>query len=124
MQKMSVKCGSQHHRNKMETYSDKIQQVVISNERSILVLTANNVHVTVRDIVSDEGKLKSWSTLQNNNLTGAEYFVLMSIFDAIPLEWQTLLKDMSNYPPRNNESHDNILPTSSKEVYRDLIRKT
>ena len=42
--------------------------------------------LTVRDISSDEGKLKSWSTLQNNNLTGAEYFVLMSVFDAIPLE--------------------------------------
>ena len=48
--------------------------------------------LTVRNILSDEGKLKSWSTLQNNNLTGAEYLVLMSVFDAIPLEWKTLLK--------------------------------
>ena len=76
--------------------------------------------LTVRDIVSDEGKLKSWSTLQNNNLTGAEYFVLMSVFDAIPLEWKTLLKDTSNDLSRNNEGHDNTLPTSSKEVYWDL----
>ena len=52
--------------------------------------------LTVRDTVSDESKLNSWSTLQNNNLTGAEYFVLMSVFDAIPLEWKTLLKDTSN----------------------------
>ena len=64
--------------------------------------------LTVRDIVSDEGKLKSWSTLQNNNLT---------------LEWKTLLKDTSNDLSRNNESHDNTLPTSSKEVYWDLVRK-
>ena len=55
--------------------------------------------LTVRDIVSDEGKLKSWSTLQNNNLTGAEYFVL--VFNAIPLEWKTLLKDTSNDLSRN-----------------------
>ena len=80
--------------------------------------------LTVRDILSDEGKLKSWSTLQNNNLTGAEYFVLMSVFDATPLEWKTLLKDMLNNLPRNNECHDNTFPTSSKEVYWDLIRKT
>ena len=79
--------------------------------------------LTVRDILSDEGKLKSWSTLQNNNLTGAEYFVLMSVFDTISLEWKTLLKDMLNNLPRNNECHDNTFPTSSKEVYWDLIRK-
>ena len=79
--------------------------------------------LTMRDILSDEGKLKSWSTLQNKNLTSAEYFVLMSVFDAIPLEWKTLLKDMPNNPPRNNECHDNTFLTSSKEVYWDLIRK-
>ena len=73
--------------------------------------------LTVRDIVSDEGKFKSWSTLQNNNLTSAEYFVLMSVFDAIPLEWKTRLKDMPNDLPRNNECHDNTLPISSKELY-------
>ena len=71
----------------------------------------------MRDIVSDEGKFKSWSTLQNNNLTSAEYFVLMSVFDAISLEWKTRLKDMPNDLPRNNECHDNTLPTSSKELY-------
>ena len=79
--------------------------------------------LTVRDIVSDEGKLKSWSTLQNKNLTGAEYFALMSVFDSIPLELKTFLKDTSNDMSRKNESHDNTLPTSSKEVYWDLIRK-
>ena len=79
--------------------------------------------LTVRDILSDEGKLKTWSTLQNINLTGAEYFVLMSGFDAIPLEWKTLLQGMPNNPPRNNKCHDNTFPTSSKEVYLDLIRK-
>ena len=79
--------------------------------------------LTVRDTLSDEGKLKSWGTLQNYNLTGAEYFVLMSVFDAIPLEWKTLLKDMPNNLLRNNECHDNTFPTSSKEVYWDLIRK-
>ena len=79
--------------------------------------------LTVHDILSDKGKLKSWSTLQNNNLTGAEYFVLMSVFDAIRLEWKTLLKDMLNNLPRNNECHANTFPTYSKEVYWDLVRK-
>ena len=41
--------------------------------------------LTVRDILSDEGKLKSWGTLQSYNLTGAGYSVLMSVFDAFPL---------------------------------------
>ena len=72
--------------------------------------------LTARDILSDEGKLKSWSTLQNKDLTGAEYFVLMSVFDVIPLEWKTLLKDMPNNLPRNNECHDNTFAVSSKEV--------
>ena len=40
-----------------------------------------------------------------------------------PLEWKILLKDMANDLPRNNECYDNTLPTSSKEVYWDLIRK-
>ena len=79
--------------------------------------------LTVRDILSDEGKLKSWSALQSKHLTGAEYFVLMSVFDAIPLEWKTLLKDMPSNPPRNNECRDNTFPTSSKEVYWDPISK-
>ena len=47
--------------------------------------------LTVHDILSDEGKLKSWCTLQNKNLTVAEYFVLVSVFDTIPFEWKTLL---------------------------------
>ena len=75
------------------------------------------------DILSDEGKLKSWGTLQSYNLTGAEYSVFMSVFDAFPLEWKTLSKDMPNNLLRNNECHDNTFPTSSKEVYWDLIRK-
>ena len=81
-------------------------------------------YLTVRDLLTHEGKLKSWGTLQNYNLIGAEYFVLMRVFDAIPLEWKTLLKDMPNNLLRNNEYHDNTFPTSSKEVYWDLIRKT
>ena len=76
-----------------------------------------------QDILSDEGKLKSWGTLQSYNLTGTEYSVLMSVFDAFPLEWKTLSKDMPNNLLRNNECHDNTFPTSSKEVYWDLIRK-
>ena len=48
---------------------------------------------------------------------------MWSVFDSIPFEWKTLLKDMSYDLARNSESHDNTLPTSSKEVYWDLIRK-
>ena len=69
--------------------------------------------LTVRDLLTDEGKLKSWGTLQNCNLTAAEYFVLMSVFDAIPLEWKTLLKNMPNNLLRDNECHDKTFPTFS-----------
>ena len=31
------------------------------------------------------------------------------------------MTDMPNNPPRNNECHDNTFPTSSKELYWDLI---
>ena len=92
-----------------ECLSDVLRQIIWNNKficingrplfrRKVL----KKGFLTVRDIVSDEGKLKSWSTLQNNNLTGAKYFVLMSVFNAIPLEWKTLLKDTSNDLSRNN----------------------
>ena len=77
--------------------------------------------LTVRDILSGEGKLKSWSTLQNKNLTGAKYLSLWVSLTLSHKSGRPFLKAMPNNPPRKNECRDNTFPTSSKEVYWDLI---
>ena len=51
------------------------------------------------DILTDSGRMKSCRTLQNQNVTGAEFFVLMSVFNSIPSEWKTLLRDMPSTLP-------------------------
>lgn len=50
----------------------------------------------------DYGEMKSWRILQNN-VIGAEYFVLMSVFDSIPLEWKIVLRDIPNSLPKFHE---------------------
>ena len=49
--------------------------------------------------LTDYGEMKSWRILQNN-VIGAEYFVLMSVFDSIPLEWKIVLTDIPNSLPK------------------------
>ena len=44
------------------------------------------------DLLNDTGKLKTWDVLKNKNITMAEYFLLMSVVDTIPLKWKTILK--------------------------------
>ena len=55
--------------------------------------------LTVSDILTDSGRMKLCRTLQNQNVTGAEFFVLMSVFNSIPSEWKTLLRDMPSTLP-------------------------
>ena len=102
-------CSGKEFSRRRSELGDKINTVrktIIKHQKGFL---------TVRDILSDEGKLKSWGTLQSYNATGAEYSVLTSVFDAFPLEWKTLSKDTPNNLLRNTECHDNTFPTSSEE---------
>ena len=41
---------------------------------------------SVSDLLTESGKMKSWSTLQNHNVTGAEYFILYFIRVEDPLK--------------------------------------
>ena len=80
--------------------------------------------VKVRDIVTSGGKLKLWSTLENKNVTNSEYFLLMSIFDAIPVDWKSFLREE---PSVQGLSSDNdtrtTFPKSSKSIYWELINR-
>ena len=79
--------------------------------------------LTVSDILTDSGRMKSCRTLQNQNVTGAEYFVLMSVFDSIPSEWKTLLRDMPSTLPEAHELQYSIFPSCSRNLYWQLIKK-
>ena len=72
------------------------------------------------DVLSDEGKLQSWNTLENKNLTASEYFLLISVFHSIPPEWKNLLKGQLQNPiVKNNISQDAL----SRVLYWNLINK-
>ena len=79
--------------------------------------------LTVSDILTDSGRMKSCRTLQNQNVTGAEFFVLMSVFKSIPSEWKTLLRDMPSTLPEAHESQNSIFPSCSRYLYWQLIKK-
>ncbi len=76
------------------------------------------------DLLNDTGKLKTWDALQNKNITMAEYFLLMSIFDTIPLEWRAILKQqLQMVRADTHDSKDVVFPTTSKVPYWDLVKK-
>ena len=78
--------------------------------------------LTVSDLLTDSGIMKSWRILQNQNVTCAEYFVLISVFDSFPLVWKSFLKNMPNNLPKANESRYFIFPACSKNVFWELIK--
>ena len=78
--------------------------------------------LTVSDLLTDSGTMKSWRILQNQNVTCAEYFVHMSVFDSFPLAWKSFLKNMPNNLPKANESRYFIFPACSKKLYWELIK--
>ena len=49
--------------------------------------------VRIKDILDTESKLHKWNVLKDSHITQAEYFILMSIYDALPLGWKMLLKE-------------------------------
>ena len=80
--------------------------------------------VNVRDIVTSGGKLKSWSTLENKNITNSEYFLLMSIFDAIPVDWKNILgEELSAQGLSSDNDTRTTFPSSSKSICWELIKR-
>ena len=54
----------------------------------------------------------------------AEYFLLMSVLDTIPLEWKTILKQqLQTAHTDTNDSKDVVFPTSSRVLYWDRVKK-
>ena len=75
------------------------------------------------DLLNGTGKLKTWDVLQNKNITMAEYFFLMSVFDTIPLEWKTFLKQQLQTAHTDTNDSKDVFPTSSRVLYWDLVKK-
>ena len=54
----------------------------------------------------------------------AEYFLLMSVVDTIPLKWKTILKQqLQTAHADTHDSKDVVFPTSSRVLYWDLVKK-
>ena len=54
----------------------------------------------------------------------AEYFLLMSVVDTIPLKWKTILKQqLQTAHADTHDSKDAVFPTSSRVLYWDLVKK-
>ena len=71
-------------------------------------------------VFDTESELHKWSTLKDSHVTQAEYFILMSIYDALPLSWILLLNERRE---RNLQTVRFIFPSKSKTVYWEIIRK-
>ena len=79
--------------------------------------------VKVRDIITSGCKLKSWSTLENKNITNSEYFLLMSIFDSIPVDWKNFLREELSVQGLSSDNDTRTtFPSSSKTIYWELIK--
>ena len=76
--------------------------------------------VRIKDILDTESKLHKWNVLKDRHITQAEYFILMSIYDALPLGWKMLLKEGRE---RNRQTAKFTFPSSSKTLYWDIISK-
>jgi len=55
--------------------------------------------VTVGDLLSDGGVFLKGVNVLNANLSPLERFKLMSIADALPCEWQRIIKQSAQHPP-------------------------
>ena len=50
----------------------------------------------IKGILDTECKLHKWNMLKDSHMAQAEYFILMNIYDALPLSWKLLLKEGSS----------------------------
>ena len=93
-----LKSGKYTNRNK-SLHLHVLEQIIWNNKflkiggKSLHRHTTNKGIVRVKDILDTEGKLPKWNTLKDGHMSRAEFFILMSIYDALPLSWKLLLKD-------------------------------
>ena len=120
-----------YQQKQVSCFSDVLEQIIWNNKfikiggqslfRNKLVRKGI---VKVWNIVTSGGKLKSWSTLENKNITNSEYFLLMSIFDAIPVDWKNFLREeLSVQGLSSDKDTRTTFPSSSKSIYWELIKR-
>ena len=71
------------------------------------------------DLLDNTGKLKTWDVLQSKNITMAEYFLLMSVFDTIPLEWKNILKQQLQMAQGDGNNSNDIVVDSTNQLDTD-----
>ena len=80
----------------------------------------------MRDILSDEGKLKTWDAFKEKNLSLSDYFLLLGVFSATPPEWK-LLKNEDNGNQLDitvpDDDVNDITSMSSKSIYSALVKR-
>ena len=118
----------------MSSYEDVVQQVIWNNkyitveQRSIFKkdLFSKGI-ITIGDLLSDAGIFLKGVKVLNANLSPIEYFSLMSIVDAIPLEWRQMIRKNMQHPPpymsdtiylNLDDSEITLSKVSSKLLYK------
>ena len=80
----------------------------------------------VRDILSNDNKLKNWEAIEAINLSMTDYFLSIGIYSAMPSSWKRLLNTEIGLTGANlSQSNTSVDSTSlnSKSVYKELIEK-
>ena len=99
-----------------------INKESIFNEK---IKDAGFVHL--RDILSDDGKLKTWDAFKEKNLSLSDYFLLLGVFSAIPPEWKLLLKNEDDGNQIDitvpDDDPNDITSMSSKSIYSALGKR-
>ena len=120
-----------YRQKQVSSLSDVLEQIIWNNKfikiggQSLLwnTLVRKGI-VKVRDIVTSGGKLKSWSTLENKKITNSEYFLFMTIFDSIPVDWKHFLREELSVQGLSSDNDTRItFPSSSKTIYWELIKR-
>ena len=90
----------------VSSYEDVVQQVIWNNkditvEQRLIFkkgLFSKGI-ITIVDLLSDAGIFLKGVKVLNANLSPIEYFSLISIVDAIPLEWRQMIRQNTQHVP-------------------------
>ena len=75
----------------------------------------------LRDILTNENKLKNWEFFRARNITASDYFLLMGIYTALPSDWKTEI--MSDKTSGSRVKFPDLMSMNTKSVYWEIITK-
>ena len=116
-----------HHTPKTK---DEVLDEVIWNNQYILinnkpVFKSNFIDAgfitKLRDILTNENKLKNWEFFRARNITASDYFLLMGIYTALPSDWKTEI--MSDKTSGSRVKFPDLMSMNTKSVYWEIITK-